>query len=78
MDCMQYDAGQVVAAQGLVSIPQAVWIACNARYAFHTREEAEFQYRKRYELHAMDKVNLEVVLRKRFQYRKRYGLHAIC
>ena len=38
---------------------------------------AEFQYRKRYGLHAMMKKEIIKVWSYEFQYRKRYGLHAI-
>ena len=38
----------------LVSIPQAVWIACNKREDFVMKKmKKEFQYRKRYGLHAI-------------------------
>ena len=36
-----------------VSIPQAVWIACNERRQTINSIEDEFQYRKRYGLHAI-------------------------
>ena len=77
MDCMQLSQ-VIIGLRGcdFVSIPQAVWIACN-----FSAEEARsfghlFQYRKRYGLHAMQNGECcqEVC---QFQYRKRYGLHAI-
>ena len=37
----------------LVSIPQAVWIACNLIKLFKANQKASFQYRKRYGLHAI-------------------------
>ena len=37
----------------LVSIPQAVWIACNETYEDAVRFVEKFQYRKRYGLHAI-------------------------
>ena len=40
--------------------------------------DAEFQYRKRYGLHAIIRWMSHSQSRIRFQYRKRYGLHAIC
>ena len=36
-----------------VSIPQAVWIACNRKNSSEEDNEDWFQYRKRYGLHAM-------------------------
>ena len=36
-----------------VSIPQAVWIACNLNVIASTSAPTEFQYRKRYGLHAI-------------------------
>ena len=36
-----------------VSIPQAVWIACNVWKILNTRHLEKFQYRKRYGLHAI-------------------------
>ena len=36
-----------------VSIPQAVWIACNSKHHFRGWVLTPFQYRKRYGLHAM-------------------------
>ena len=38
-----------------VSIPQAVWIACNDALGSGRPHTAEFQYRKRYGLHAIEK-----------------------
>ena len=37
----------------VVSIPQAVWIACNYKHIIFSVGNMEFQYRKRYGLHAM-------------------------
>ena len=55
MDCMQ--STQTMSTSYLigVSIPQAVWIACNARIEEDDETEAMFQYRKRYGLHAIRK-----------------------
>ena len=39
--------------------------------------KVQFQYRKRYGLHAMRWFRCGITARKLFQYRKRYGLHAI-
>ena len=36
-----------------VSIPQAVWIACNNQIFISNATVVSFQYRKRYGLHAM-------------------------
>ena len=102
MDCMQYAQLTHVSlgVQG-VSIPQAVWIACNAKegfdygnsYCFNTASgmdcmqyvlvhgnrafSYQFQYRKRYGLHAINNILVVGLLAFAFQYRKRYGLHAI-
>ena len=40
-----------------VSIPQAVWIACNYKIFVFLLPSDEFQYRKRYGLHAMRSRN---------------------
>ena len=53
-DCMQ----SAVAFEdkidlSIVSIPQAVRIACNVRKDYNARIDAMFQYRKRYGLHAI-------------------------
>ena len=61
----------------LVSIPQAVWIACNMFVNCCVRAQLLFQYRKRYGLHAMPTKTDLWRWRGTFQYRKRYGLHAI-
>ena len=37
----------------MVSIPQAVWIACNERWTSCSSGVIQFQYRKRYGLHAI-------------------------
>ena len=60
-----------------VSIPQAVWIACNGYGLPLSNVQWAFQYRKRYGLHAMTIRLAENVKDVGFQYRKRYGLHAM-
>ena len=40
----------------IVSIPQAVWIACNPYLGSFRARRIQFQYRKRYGLHAMASV----------------------
>ena len=40
----------------LVSIPQAVWIACNVNPAYTSKIASQFQYRKRYGLHAISNI----------------------
>ena len=53
MDCMQFaDIGTNPMAFE-VSIPQAVWIACNVFSFYFSEKGVEFQYRKRYGLHAI-------------------------
>ena len=59
-----------------VSIPQAVWIACNV-CPKPTPKRSMFQYRKRYGLHAIEQCCWVTQSSTEFQYRKRYGLHAI-
>ena len=59
-----------------VSIPQAVWIACNVRVHFQFDKHMLFQYRKRYGLHATGTHEVRNAFGHLFQYRKRYGLHA--
>ena len=66
----------VVVADVLVSIPQAVWIACNMKKIINKSAVTVFQYRKRYGLHAIHLAYTEPE-GEPFQYRKRYGLHAI-
>ena len=61
----------------IVSIPQAVWIACNMAILYMLFALSEFQYRKRYGLHAIIENLNRQVFNFTFQYRKRYGLHAI-
>ena len=53
MDCMQSGERACVGLSVFVSIPQAVWIACNERRQTINSIEDEFQYRKRYGLHAI-------------------------
>ena len=78
MDCMQYlTPHEVTIEADDVSIPQAVWIACNSACSDARRVRSEFQYRKRYGLHAIWEINRPCCRRVKFQYRKRYGLHAI-
>ena len=53
MDCMQFVAVLVFIAGAVVSIPQAVWIACNWFLGAECSSLPRFQYRKRYGLHAI-------------------------
>ena len=53
MDCMQFKLSQEDLAWLAVSIPQAVWIACNSAISNGKYRAIKFQYRKRYGLHAM-------------------------
>ena len=43
----------------------------------HVRRELQFQYRKRYGLHAIRRELHRLFDDEEFQYRKRYGLHAM-
>ena len=47
-----YQSGWISA----VSIPQAVWIACNKPNVWHSVFAGKFQYRKRYGLHAIQNI----------------------
>ena len=53
MDCMQLTILVIIGTPFWVSIPQAVWIACNEADGRVCFGAAEFQYRKRYGLHAI-------------------------
>ena len=55
MDCMQSHPLGRGKVDGWVSIPQAVWIACNGYMVDLDEIRYAFQYRKRYGLHAMQK-----------------------
>ena len=78
MDCMQFAVDRFKKDAGAdVSIPQAVWIACNREQLEDRTPYSMFQYRKRYGLHAMERLVFSTRRLSLFQYRKRYGLHAI-
>ena len=66
-----------MADSNVVSIPQAVWIACNTPSLVSCIVGITFQYRKRYGLHAIGEILVADYNMSGFQYRKRYGLHAI-
>ena len=77
MDCMQFQCVFVSDGRRGVSIPQAVWIACNGESASHSDEvlfvsipQAVWIACNFLFLKGSDQMNT-------FQYRKRYGLHAI-
>ena len=77
MDCMQFAfLSDRILFRG-VSIPQAVWIACNLHFAVLCTRSMQFQYRKRYGLHAIAPSLRRGTDFAWFQYRKRYGLHAM-
>ena len=77
MDCMQCRECEISAGRGKVSIPQAVWIACNSNGTLEMEGNYSFQYRKRYGLHAILASWNNIFVLDEFQYRKRYGLHAM-
>ena len=77
MDCMQFEIPFLLIQYARVSIPQAVWIACNEKGEFPCGDKKVFQYRKRYGLHAIRQWRDYSHPPLWFQYRKRYGLHAI-
>ena len=59
----------------IVSIPQAVWIACNcASIAKSAKEVGEFQYRKRYGLHAIPSLTALGTAEPRSGFSKRSAL----
>ena len=63
MDCMQCGRGLHTLREWKdprVSIPQAVWIACNVANVQAGRRRESFQYRKRYGLHAIAHVTSTV------------------
>ena len=53
MDCMQFAVQASERLRVFVSIPQAVWIACNEVFEKIVKGADLFQYRKRYGLHAI-------------------------
>ena len=56
MDCMQFPEIGGIIMKDNVSIPQAVWIACNKYHSNRGGLLGQFQYRKRYGLHAMRRL----------------------
>ena len=76
MDCMQFECDNGFISHVDVSIPQAVWIACNIENVSVRREFKSFNTAS-----GMDCMQFKVTSRPKnpvkFQYRKRYGLHAI-
>ena len=58
----------------LVSIPQAVWIACNLEVVLRKRNYYEFQYRKRYGLHAIPSLTALGTAEPRSGFSKRIAL----
>ena len=75
MDCMQLPCSNGRIGRLGVSIPQAVWIACN-REIFDTvwAEAYEFQYRKRYGLHAIPSLTALGTAEPRSGFSKRIAL----
>ena len=76
MDCMQFRCFSHLVYNSCVSIPQAVWIACNMI------QKTENIFRKSFNTASgMDCMQLSSKCQQKqdlkFQYRKRYGLHAI-
>ena len=63
MDCMQWEIKMNSVILVGVSIPQAVWIACNENAHMAAHAAVSFQYRKRYGLHAIQNL-LTMPLRK--------------
>ena len=64
-------------ARSFVSIPQAVWIACNKKMRNCGRWPAVVSIPQAVWIACNIELCKELPLILRFQYRKRYGLHAI-
>ena len=60
-----------------VSIPQAVWIACNFGYVLIKDGLNSFNTASGMDCMQLNFLDLNVTFSSGFQYRKRYGLHAI-
>ena len=60
-----------------VSIPQAVWIACNYVSSFLILESIQVSIPQAVWIACNNQKVFGRVCRDRFQYRKRYGLHAM-
>ena len=78
MDCMQSVRKSVVLASSLVSIPQAVWIACNNIDEVAVEKvESAVSIPQAVWIACNEKAYKFSPCFPSFQYRKRYGLHAI-
>ena len=79
MDCMQCVWWHWIKFLRCVSIPQAVWIACNESFLAGSLDEAAAGFNIASGIDCMQSrktTSLEKVI-SMFQHRKRYGLHAI-
>ena len=78
MDCMQFASlGSVSAGTSPVSIPQAVWIACNKTLMDSYAVIPCFNTASGMDCMQLFNEKENYITASEFQYRKRYGLHAI-
>ena len=71
------DAGGIPAGRLQVSIPQAVWIACNSKDLFQAFLKTGVSIPQAVWIACNDEMILNHIQGLLFQYRKRYGLHAM-
>ena len=74
MDCMQSSLWCEAKDRTAVSIPQAVWIACNFTLIGMNHSIFMFQYRKRYGLHAIPSLTALGTAEPRSGFSKRIAL----
>ena len=74
MDCMQSRSRPMMVSRSSVSIPQAVWIACNAGLGDGNNFVCRVQYRKRYGLHAIPSLTALGTAEPRSGFSKRNAL----
>ena len=78
MDCMQFGSGDNIQdARLIVSIPQAVWIACNRSISMRRLSLCRVSIPQAVWIACNIFMGICGVSPRTFQYRKRYGLHAI-
>ena len=77
MDCMQLSLQREMWRVAPVSIPQAVWIACNVTFRSCGARSRSFNTASGMDCMQLPYEQLSRAISLSFQYRKRYGLHAI-